>query len=119
LKSQIPLPHVHHILAPPSLEKAYQSFDAAVDCEDIPYSGGGGREVSEVVEGIDEGKCRGTIEGSAVVEGRGDAHRCLVDIRDTKIDFSHDGVVPHDRDEGRICLDARVSGRVDDLFLSQ
>ena len=38
LKCQIPLPHIHHILTSSRLEEAYQSFDASIDSQDIPYS---------------------------------------------------------------------------------
>jgi hypothetical protein len=73
LKSQIPLPHVHHIFTSPSLEKADQSFDTSIDCEDVSYPGGGGCEVSEMVERIDERQGRCAIESSAVVQGCSDA----------------------------------------------
>jgi hypothetical protein len=35
LESKIPLPHAHHILAPPLFENANKSFDASIDSEDI------------------------------------------------------------------------------------
>jgi hypothetical protein len=91
LKCQIPFPHIHHIFASPGLEEAYQSLDAAVDCEDVSNSCRGCGEICEVVEGIDEWERRGAIEGSAVIQGGGDAHRRLVDIWDAEVDFSHDG----------------------------
>jgi hypothetical protein len=53
LECQIPFPHIHHILTPSCLQQAYQSLDAAIDGQDISYPGGGGREVCEVVKGID------------------------------------------------------------------
>jgi hypothetical protein len=90
LEGQVPFPHVHHILAPPLLQNAHQSLDPAIDRQDIPYAGGGGCEIGEVVEGVDEWEGRGAIEGSAVIQGGGDADRGLVDIRDAEIDFSHD-----------------------------
>ncbi len=40
LKGQIPLPHVHHILAPPLLQDADQPLDAAIDGEDVANSTG-------------------------------------------------------------------------------
>jgi hypothetical protein len=56
-----------------------------------------------VVERIDKGKRGCTIERSSVIQGSGDAHRCLVDIGDAEIDFSHDGLDPHNSgDEGRV-----------------
>jgi hypothetical protein len=94
LKRQIPLPHIHHILTPPCLEEAYQSFDASIDSQDVPYTGGRGRQVSEMVERIDERERRRAIEGSAVIQGCSDANRSLVDIWDAEVDFPHDGVVP-------------------------
>ena len=42
-----------------------------------------------MVEGVDEREGGGAIEGSAVVEGSGDADRGLVDIGDAEVDFSH------------------------------
>ena len=50
-----------------------------------------------MVQGIDQGKGRCAIKCSAVVEGRSDAHRCLVDIGDAEIDFSHREVLPRCR----------------------
>ena len=50
-----------------------------------------------MVQGIDQGKGRCTIKCSAVVEGRSDAHGCLVDIRDAEIDFSHVELIPQYR----------------------
>jgi len=109
LERQIPLPHVHHILTPPRLEQAYQSFDASIDCEDVPYPGGGGGQVSEMVERIDERQGRRAIEGSAVIQGCCDTDRGLVDIGDAEIDFPHDGVVPHNRGERRVSSSMGVS----------
>jgi hypothetical protein len=43
-----------------------------------------------VVERIDEWKRGCAIERSSVIQRCSDAHRCLVDIGDAKIDFSHD-----------------------------
>lgn len=43
-----------------------------------------------MVERIYQRKCRGTIERSSVIERSGDAHRCLIDIGNAEIDFSHD-----------------------------
>lgn len=44
-----------------------------------------------MVEGINQRKRRGTIEGSAVIQGGRDTHRCLVDIWNAEINFPHDG----------------------------
>lgn len=44
-----------------------------------------------MVEGVDQGEGRCTIKRPAVIQGSCDAHRCLVDIRDTEVDFSHFG----------------------------
>lgn len=54
-----------------------------------------------MIERIDERQRRRAIESSAVIQGGGDADRCLVDIGDAEIDFPHDGVVPHNRGEWR------------------
>ncbi len=97
LKCQIPFPHVHHILAPPGLEQTYQSLDASVDREDVSNPRRGGGEVGEVVEGIDQRQRRRAIEGSTVIQRRGDAHRRLVDIRNAEVDFSHRGDGPQSR----------------------
>jgi hypothetical protein len=45
-----------------------------------------------MVERVDEWEGRCAIECSSIVEGSRDAHRCLVDIGDAEINFSHDGV---------------------------
>ena len=39
LKSEIPLPHVHHVLAAAMLEDAYEALDAAVDGQDVADAG--------------------------------------------------------------------------------
>ena len=89
LESKVPLPHIHHVLAPALFEDAYQALDTAIDGENVPYAGGGGCEVGEVVERVDERERRCAVEGTAVVERRGDAHRRLVDVWDAKVDFPH------------------------------
>ena len=89
LEGKVPLPHVHHVLAPPLLEDAYQPLDAAVDGEDVAYAGGGGGEICEVVERVDEGEGGGAVEGAAVVEGGGDADRGLVGVGDAEVDLTH------------------------------
>lgn len=94
LKSQVPFPHIHHVLTPPCFEKAYQPLDAAIDSQDVSYPGRGRCEVCEVIERIDEREGGRAIECSAIIQGSGDADGCLVDIWDTEIDFPHDGVVP-------------------------
>lgn len=90
LEGEVPLPHIHHILAPPLLQDAYQSLDAAIDGKNITNPRGRGSQVGEVVEGVDQGKCGGAIEGPAVIEGSGNADGRLVDIRDAEINLSHD-----------------------------
>jgi hypothetical protein len=89
LKGKVPLPHVHHVLAPPFFEYAYQPLDTAIDGEDVSYPRRRCGEICEVVERIDEREGRGAVEGTAVVEGGGDADRCLVGIRDAEVDFTH------------------------------
>jgi hypothetical protein len=89
LEGEVPLPHVHHVLAPPFFEDAYQPLDAAIDGENVPYPRRGRCEVCQVVERVDERERRGAVEGAAVVEGGGDANRCLVGVRDAKVDFTH------------------------------
>lgn len=54
LESEIPFPHIHHVLASACLEEADQSLDAAIDGKNISDACGGCREVGEVVQGIDE-----------------------------------------------------------------
>jgi hypothetical protein len=89
LERKIPLPHVHHVLTPALFEYAYQSFDTAIDGEDVPNAGGRCGEVCEMVERVDEGKGRGAVEGSAVVEGGSDADRGLIGVGDAEINLSH------------------------------
>jgi L-fucose mutarotase/ribose pyranase (RbsD/FucU family) len=54
LEGQVPLPHVHHVLAPALFEDAYQTFDAAIDGENVAYACRGCGEVGEVVQRVDE-----------------------------------------------------------------
>ena len=89
LERQVPLPHVHHVLAAALLEDAYQALDAAIDGEDVAYACGGCGEVGEVVERVDEREGGGAVEGAAVVEGGGDAHRGLVGVRDAEVYLAH------------------------------
>lgn len=89
LKGEIPFPHLHHLLASSLLENAYQPFHAAVDGENIPDSSRGGCQVGQMIQGVNQGQRRGTIEGAAVVQSGSNAHRRLVDIGDAEIDFSH------------------------------
>lgn len=42
-----------------------------------------------MVEGVDERQSRSTIEGSSIIQSSSDAHRRLVDVGDTKVDFPH------------------------------
>jgi hypothetical protein len=101
LKGQVPLPHLHHVLAPALLEYAYQSLNAAIDGEDVSNATGGCGEICEIVERVDEREGRGAIERTAVVEGGGDADRRLVCVRDAKVDFAHVCVVSSERRRGR------------------
>lgn len=89
LEGQVPFPHVHHIFAATLLEDADEALDAAIDGEDVPDAGGGGCEVGQMVEGVDEREGGGAVECTAVVEGGGDAHRRLVDVGDAEVDFPH------------------------------
>jgi len=91
LEGEVPLPHVHHVLAPALLEDAYQTLDAAIDGEDVPDAGRRRGQIGEMVERVDEREGRGAVEGTAVVEGGGDADRGLVGIGDAKVDFTHVG----------------------------
>ena len=91
LESQVPFPHVHHVLAPAFFEDAYQTLDAAIDGENIPYPRRRGCEVCEVVERVDERQGGCAVEGAAVVEGGGDADRGLVGVGDAEVDFTHGG----------------------------
>ena len=43
-----------------------------------------------MVERVYERQCGSTIQRATIVESGGDAHRCLVDIWNAKVDFSHD-----------------------------
>ncbi len=43
-----------------------------------------------MIEGVDEWEGRSAVEGSSVIKGGRDAHRRLIDIGDTKVDFPHD-----------------------------
>jgi hypothetical protein len=45
-----------------------------------------------VIEGIDERKSGGAIECSTIIQGGGDADRCLVDIGNAEINFPHVGM---------------------------
>lgn len=62
-----------------------------------------------MVEGVDEWEGRGTIEGSAVVEGGGDADRGFIDIGDVEIDFSHDEKWYHCATPCRWCSEAKLA----------
>jgi hypothetical protein len=89
LESQVPLPHLHHVLAPALLENAYEALDAAIDSEDVANAAGGGCEVCEVVQRVDEGEGRGAVKRSTVIEGGGDADGRLVCVRDAEVDLAH------------------------------
>lgn len=89
LESQVPLPHLHHVFAPALLEDAYEALDAAIDGEDVAYAAGGGCEVCEVVQRVDEGEGRGAVKRSTVIEGGGDADGRLVCVWDAEVDLAH------------------------------
>lgn len=89
LEGQVPLPHVHHVLAPPLLENTHEALNAAIDGQDVADPRGGGGQVSEVVEAVDERERRGAVEGAAVVERSGDADRRLIDVGNAEVNFSH------------------------------
>ena len=44
-----------------------------------------------MIERVNQRQCRCTIESPAVIQGRGDADRRLVDVRDAEVDFPHLG----------------------------
>lgn len=67
LESKIPFPHAHHVLATPLLKDADQTFDTAIDSEDVANTGRRCGKVGEMVERIDEGKSRGAVKGTAVI----------------------------------------------------
>lgn len=90
LKSEIPLPHAHHIFAATLFKDADKTLDATIDSEDIADTCRRRSEVGEMVERVDEGESRSAVEGTAVVQGGGDAHGRLVNIGDAKVDFPHD-----------------------------
>lgn len=67
LKGEIPLPHLHGLFAPALFEDAYQSFNAAIDGENVADAGRGRCEIGEIVQRVDQWQGRGTIERAAVV----------------------------------------------------
>lgn len=89
LKCQVPLPHVHHILAPALLQDADQPLDATIDGKNVSYACRRCCQVGKVVEGVDEREGRGTIESTTIVKRGGDTHRRLVDVRDAEVDLPH------------------------------
>lgn len=89
LKSQIPFPHIHHIFAAALLQDTHQPLNAPIDCQDVANPRRRGGEIREMVERVDQGQGRSAVQGTPIVEGSGDAHRCLIDIRDAEVDFSH------------------------------
>lgn len=54
LESEIPLPHIHHILTPSLLQYAHEPLDTAIDGEDVSDSSRGSGKVCEMVERVDE-----------------------------------------------------------------
>lgn len=100
LKSKVPLPHAHHILAATLLEDADQALDSSIDGENVADASGRGSKVGEMVKRVNEGERRGAVERSTIVQSGGDAHRRLVDVRDAEVHFPHFGLV--DSKRGRI-----------------
>ena len=74
LEGQVPLPHVHHVLAAALLEDAYQAFDATIDGQDVAYAGRRGCEVGEVVERVDERERRCLTKEAAPGTKVGNSH---------------------------------------------
>lgn len=70
-------------------ENGDEAFNAAVCGEGITDSGGGGGEVGEVVERVDEGPVGGAVKGSPVVERGRDGDRRSIERDRSKISFSH------------------------------
>lgn len=93
LEGQVPLPHVHHVLAPALLEDADKPLDASIDSEDVANAGRGCCQISKMIERVDQRQCRGAIEGTSVIQGSGDAHGRLVDVGDAEVDFPHLGPI--------------------------
>lgn len=91
LEGEAPFPHLHQILTPALLEDADESFDAAIDGEDIADSSGRGGEIRQMVQGVDQRQGRSAVEGPAVVKGGGDIDGRFVHIGDAEVDLSHDG----------------------------
>ena len=89
LERQVPLPHVHHVLAPALLEDAYQALNAAIDGQNVPDAGRRCGQIGEMIERVDEREGRCAVERTAVVEGGGDADRGLVGVGDAEVDFAH------------------------------
>ena len=116
LKGQTPLPHFHDILAPALLEDANESFDAAINGENVAYSSRRGSEVGQMVERVNQREDGGAVERSAIVEGGGDVDGSLVHVRDTEIDLPHYG---GERVRGRIgCTEVQsmTADLLDNLF---
>jgi hypothetical protein len=89
LEGQVPLPHVHHVLAPALLEYAYQALNTTIDSQNVPDAGRGCGQIGEMVERVDEREGRCAVESTAVVESGGDADRGLVGVGDAEVDFAH------------------------------
>lgn len=92
LEGQVPFPHVHHVFAPALLEDADESLDSSIDGQNVSDAGGRGCEVGEMIKRVNQGQGRRAVEGPAVIQGGGDAHRRLVDVGDAEVDFPHFGV---------------------------
>ncbi len=89
LESQIPLPHVHHVLAPALLQDAYQPLDASIDGEDVSDASRRGGEIGQMIKRVNQRQGRGAIESTSIIQGGRDSHRRLVDVGDAEVDFPH------------------------------
>lgn len=49
LEGEVPLPHVHHVLAPSLLQNADEALDASIDGQNVSDSSRGCRKICEVV----------------------------------------------------------------------
>lgn len=93
LKGQVPFPHIHHILIPALLENADQPLDPAIDSQNVADPTRRSGEIGEMVKRIDEREGRSAVEGAAVIQGRGDAHACLIGTGYAEVGFPHDDPV--------------------------
>lgn len=50
LKGEIPLPHIHHVLAPSLLQYANKPLNTSIHCEDVPNPSRGGRKICQMIQ---------------------------------------------------------------------